>query len=711
MRVFEFHFNPQKKTDFIFDSFCSAPENIYEKRMGGLFMLGEIKNPLPHNYKLLEKIASPIKKEFYSKFQRTHEQALKEALKRGNELLAGEVAKENTDWLGNLNFAIISLKNFELNFTKVGAIKMFLMRGPHIIDIGSKLDSQEIEPYPLKVFNNIVSGKVGENDIILAISEGIFAELKGIINEISKIIPFDERKLRILLKTKEKELSDASGAFILVSIARGEKDGKNPKAIFQKEPEKFQIKQALLPLSGYSKKTAAFLKKLPGFWTSILKRKQKEPDPVTEQNIPTGPIKLKVKIQDKKQKAKLPDFKMPKLKVNFKIPSFNFKLPSFKFPQKPNFNFSFIKTGQLSKKRLILILIFIVFLGAGFLIFQGQERQKQKEYLMAIEKIQEKVSQAENFMVLKDSSPEAKSQALSLLSGAWSEIIPMTKLEGSAKKEAVLLKEKIDGDLKNLNNLIKIEEPELVFEFNKDVFIPQKMIYDEKNLYFFSPYVQNIFALDEDKNGGLIQKNQKFNEASEVSDNYVLLFSKPDKITPVENSQAGETVSLGSPYSGFNFTDFTSFKESLYFFDSDSGEIVKYSLPLSESKDSPEKWFWSKSAQKPVAGKSLAVDGSVWILSKDNNLLRYYGGQLQQTITPDVFPAPQSLSKIVIPFGSSYVFISEPGQRRLIILDKDGKIFKQFESEKFNALLDFAVSRDNKTIFLLNGLKVYKINL
>src|SRR4030043_1854545 len=120
MKAFEFQFNPGIDPTLVFESFCHEAENIYERKMGSLYMLGELKRALPHNYRMSEKIMSAIRKEFYSKFQRSTEVALKEALRRANDLLSAEVSKENTDWLGNLNFAIISLKNFSLQFTKVG---------------------------------------------------------------------------------------------------------------------------------------------------------------------------------------------------------------------------------------------------------------------------------------------------------------------------------------------------------------------------------------------------------------------------------------------------------------------------------------------------------------------------------------------------------------------------------------------------------------
>ena len=56
-----------------------------------------------------------------------------------------------------------------------------------------------------------------------------------------------------------------------------------------------------------------------------------------------------------------------------------------------------------------------------------------------------------------------------------------------------------------------------------------------------------------------------------------------------------------------------------------------------------------------------------------------------------------------------YIYILEPSERRVIVITETGDVIKQFQSEEFDNLLDFAVSENGKTIYLLNGLKVYKI--
>ena len=122
MRVFEFHFNPRlrqgfggqaKLPDLIFDSFCYEPENIYERRVGSLYLVGLLKNVLPQNLHFLDRLAKLIKDQYYRSTLSTPEKALKESLRQGNEFLEGIAKKGDVSWLGNLSFAALSLKNFE----------------------------------------------------------------------------------------------------------------------------------------------------------------------------------------------------------------------------------------------------------------------------------------------------------------------------------------------------------------------------------------------------------------------------------------------------------------------------------------------------------------------------------------------------------------------------------------------------------------------
>jgi hypothetical protein len=248
MRVFQFYFNPGAREDLIFDSFCFEPENIYEKRLGSLYMVGVLKNALPKNYNFLEKIARFIKENFYKKTLSKPEKALKETLKETNEFL-GKIAKEgDVSWLGNLSFAILNLKNFELNFTKVGEIKFYLIRGKKVIDIDKRLRLQDIEPYPLKIFGNVVTGKLIENDLVLVLTREVFDffQNENLIQKIRELDYFSEKDFKKILDEKKEALSQVKGIAFLISLSK-EISKQKKEIIAPKTLREFSLKEIFSP--------------------------------------------------------------------------------------------------------------------------------------------------------------------------------------------------------------------------------------------------------------------------------------------------------------------------------------------------------------------------------------------------------------------------------------------------------------------------------
>ncbi|MGB2762280.1 MAG: hypothetical protein WBC21_01920 [Minisyncoccales bacterium] len=138
------------------------------------------------------------------------------------------------------------------------------------------------------------------------------------------------------------------------------------------------------------------------------------------------------------------------------------------------------------------------------------------------------------------------------------------------------------------------------------------------------------------------------------------------------------------------------YRSKAYSLNPATGEIIK------EGK------IWGKS-EKLINGKSMAVDGSVWVLDNENKILRFYTGKYQDTLEIIIFPEIENATKIWASYALPYIYILEPYQKRIIVVNKSGELIKQFFSEKFDDLQDFIISTNGKTIWLLNGSKVYQI--
>jgi hypothetical protein len=659
MQVFEFHFNPKGNKDVIFDSFCYEPENVYEKRLGSLYMAGSLKHTLPQNLSFLDNLAKLIKEKYYKTVSATPEKSLRETLRKTNEFLEKIAKGGDVSWLGNLSFAVISLKNHELNFTKVGDLKIFLLRKGQAIDIDQKLKFEDIEPYPLKIFGNIVSGKLAENDIILVLTKEVseFLQNQNLITEIANLLPFEQKKLKEIFNSKKEHLAKISGICLLIVLTKETLAKEKETITPQKTFKIFSFKEIFSPL------------------------------------VKVKRFKL-LKILLKKSTLKIPQIKFRPPKLKLKLPRPKLKIRSFFLGNK-----------------ITLVLTLALFLALGFFIFKKLEEKELKVYQTQLNQIEEKVNLAQTYLIIAEGNPQAKKNANSLFKESWRELSPLVNIASTfppnLANQVLTLKDEISKNLSQINKLEIVKEPQLIFEFTPREFIPQKMVYFKENLYFFSPYSHNVFEVNQKREGKILSINKKFNSAVSLT-NSIVFFSKPDQLIIFKDNDFQETIILEPPYSDFNFNDLSSFQSNLYFLDKNSGKIIKYPYQGNLQWALPQLWLENKKAKD---FRSLAVDGSIWILTKNNSIERYYSGYLQETLDLEIFPTLKLFSKLFTTAKLPYLYILEPVQKRIIILNKSGQIFQQYQSEKFDNLLDFTVSQDGKTIYLLNGLKVYRISL
>ncbi len=580
MQIFELHFNPKLKEDQIFDSFVYEPESTYEKNLGSLYIVGELQNALPQNSKFLDNLAKIVKKNYYTFSIKSPEKAFSQCLKKANESLAEEVKKENVSWLGNLNFTVLSLNNLNLIFTKTGELKILLLRNKEIIDVGKNLDLREIEPYPLKIFLNVVSGKLLQDDRILVLTKEVFEFLfqQNLLAKIAEAENINSKKIKEILPmslfTKDEGSKVSGICFLSVITAES------------KKTEKFQ------PILFQNKKKFSFPK-----------------------------IRFPFKLPKMIKRPKLPEIKLPRIK----IPATGSIIEKF-------------RPKTEIKKKLILIAVLILILVLGFLIFKKAGEIKEGGVKKSLSEIQEKVNQAENFLIFKDDE-----QANALLKEALEEISLLSEKETSLESDILSIKQSIEEKLIELNKLEMIENPELVNEPDPN------------------------------------------------------LFSSPSSSV------------VDPPSFEFSFDISASYLSNLYFLDKETCEIIKYSSSGALNWGSAKKWMKDKG---PCSNpKSMTVDGSVWILNGDNSILRYYSGSFEESIVLDFFPFLENITQIKTKADIPYLYLLEPVKNRVIVINKTGKIIKQFQSDKFDNLKDLDISLDGKTIYLLNDSRVYKIEM
>ena len=144
-----------------------------------------------------------------------------------------------------------------------------------------------------------------------------------------------------------------------------------------------------------------------------------------------------------------------------------------------------------------------------------------------------------------------------------------------------------------------------------------------------------------------------------------------------------------------------------YLYEAGSGKVVKYSL--NDDALTGADWATSSDFDNAV---STAVDGNVYVLSS-GALAKWYAGEKTTLEIKGLDKPLSSAVKIIKTTDLSNIYIADAGNHRILILDAEGNLVKQLiaHNEKFNDIKSIGVSPNEDKIFVLDGSKVYGIDL
>ena len=663
VKIFEFQFNPKIQKDHFLKVFTFESDKEENLERGSMYIVGELENALPSNSTFLTKLATTIKDEYYA-FGKTEkettkkkipspEASLKNSLKKANEFLEQETKKGNVDWLGNLQFGVLvfiaTSQGHLLYFSKVGGMKIWMARKGSLVDVGKNLENSETTNQSTKVFGNVGSGKVIAGDQIIVLTKDLFELFvkQNLLQPISQIK--EDKQFRNIFKEHEKALSNTSGVLLIFLIEEIVSEAKQER----KTPAS-KAKRKILPLR---MPNLSFQKLAPSSFSRI-----------------------------------------PLPHVSFVIPSFS-KSKNTLFQRFP-----------LLKKRISLFLILSVVLLIGFVVFGGRMNQIPEDTEAVFEKGRALQIRAENALVLNDDRA-----ASALFQEARTLILPYTTIEEMADKEKrvefLALKDEIERRLFSINKIEDIADPNVFLEIQKQEngILPSQMILDSENVYLFDPFSSDVSVFNiETKVSVNLQAGSNVKHGGYLG-NTPVFFAEPDILLSLDTDQNWNRITLPLFNTDFRFDIMSAFRNNLYFIDGTTGTILKYTNPLSGETD-VQSWIDAASAQRPLDAQSMTIDGNIWILAMGNEIQRYFKGRHQENLDITIFPALVQASYIKTRPDIPYLYILDSSENRLVIVTKFGDIIKQYRSPAFENLSDFALSEDGKTVYLLNGAKIYEIS-
>lgn len=652
------------------ESFVWEPSNVEEEKLGHLFMIGRIRNVEESSFYLVNLLASRIKREYYSNYHRPPALAFEAALRGGNKVLKEN--EERTNWLGNLDFFVAQVDEKRIIFTLLGKMRAFILREGEVIDIVKNLIQEREVLFP---FATILQAPIKKDDILIFSTSNIFFKEK-LLEFGHELFPIKEEKISRFIA------SDESGIALVVEMEKGAGaverilKEKERERIFQKLPKipPLKLPRISLPKITTKLEKERIFNNIGKFFLSL------------EAKIKKGFVGLFESLKRKARKEEVPFPQIGPEKITL--------------PERPKYIFFDFKRNLFKKRVIFAFSIFVLILFfIGFGLFRSQKAKEVALLEESISKARLKKTEGENALIYGDKKKALDNLAMSL------NLLNSIDSAGPKETEIENLKIEIEEKISEIlgRKILKSISP--LFEIKGD-FKPKEILFSKGNIYLIftdSPLVYKWDILK--KEGGFIEYREKILGGTILREEPFFLLAP----TSVVITKEEKILPMDLPYEGVSIDEMDDFLDYFYIFDKKEGEIIRYGVKKSEIT-LPTLWFKEREAGK--GAQSFAIDGNIYLGFADGKIKKFSVGKLREKISPPkTYPLLKGVTQIFTSKDNSYLYLMEPGEKRIIILDKKGNIISEYQSNQFENLIDIYVTPQDKTIYLLSGKEVFKIDL
>ena len=204
----------------------------------------------------------------------------------------------------------------------------------------------------------------------------------------------------------------------------------------------------------------------------------------------------------------------------------------------------------------------------------------------------------------------------------------------------------------------------------------------------------------------------RFKLATPIEEDKTIVFYTEGPGLALYDFLKNKLISLKSDFifSRVNIQDIANYRSNIYLLDTKNNQIIKQTKILG-GYGKAEKWIKPDQATDFSQARSLTVDGAVYVLKSDGQILKYFTGLKEEFKVRELFIPLNQPTKIFTLPDLKNLYILDPLNKRVVVFDKEGDLIKQYTSEKFDDLKDIWVLEKQDQIYLLNGMKVFLIEM
>ncbi len=362
----------------------------------------------------------------------------------------------------------------------------------------------------------------------------------------------------------------------------------------------------------------------------------------------------------------------------------------------------------LTKILLVISALVIIAFAVGITLvrMKQEEAARQKAFETSIQLIRAKKDSIESALIYKD-----ERAALSELASAKEIIATLQCVTKEDKAVCTALARDIEEMTTRINRIVNASAEQL-YTWSSDTPLTNLVKIGTK-LIAFSDTTSTLFVFD------LLTKETRiiptlanitgYQKASVPKENDYALFLYDKKGVVSFNPEDSSVKILDIAYSSpkVSITDITVYNRRLYSLDAENSQIYRHDSTKNGFGQGKE---WIKDGTPIKDGEELTIDGDMFVLQR-GKLVKFTSGVSQPFDIPSLNQDIGSGASIWSYTDLRYLYILDSGNKRLIILNKDGTLKEQLASSVFIRPLGLVVDEASNLAYAIDNNRLLKITL
>ncbi len=157
--------------------------------------------------------------------------------------------------------------------------------------------------------------------------------------------------------------------------------------------------------------------------------------------------------------------------------------------------------------------------------------------------------------------------------------------------------------------------------------------------------------------------------------------------------------------------DIALYNRRAYILDAKNNQIYKHN-PTATGYDKGAPWVQSQREGSTLAdATSIAIDGDVFVLTAAGEIKKFVAGTEEAFSITGLDPALSNPTELFTYTDVNFLYILEPTNKRVVVLDKTGKLIKQYTASEWKNPTGMNIDEKNKTVYVLDSNVVYSFGL